>query len=175
MKINTTTTALGLALALALGAGCTPEAAVEDAQVADADSTLAEPVDAVDPLEPAAGIGDGAVAGAGGLGTWDGNSDSMLDDGEFRARFNDGDWYGDWDGDKDGNVSAEEFNTVRAGWGDAPGGVDENGLVDVWDADEDGLLSNDEVTTGAYSTWDRDGNRMIDTAEYEAGSRWFGW
>ncbi len=165
-------TTLTLAVLVALGTGCEREEVGEESVVADT-GTVVEPVGVQEPI-----VGDGLVggtAGAASMSSWDASRDGMLDENEFSRGFNEGNWFDDWDVDNDNELSESEFQTVNAGWGDAPGGVDENGLFDTWDADEDGLVDNNEFTRGVYSTWDADRNNMIDTTEYNAGANWFGW
>lgn len=183
MKIKSTLAALSVSILIALGAGCAQEEALEEGVVADTapaaglgTDSLVEPVIGADPAGVGAGaaVGDAALGQRGDFGAWDTSADGMLDNDEFRTRFNDGGWYGDWDGDRNGILSSEEFGTANTGWGDAPGGVDTNGLMDTWDADEDGLVDQDEAATGAFSAWDRDSNNMIDTSEFNTGVNWFG-
>lgn len=174
MKTQTTLKALTAAVVLSLAMGCTPDAdePVDAAEVV-APATVPDAVDPIDAEEVPIGP-DHAVADAGGMLDWDADSDTMLDAEEFRTGFASTEWMNDWDGDDDGFVSEEEFAAVSAGWGDAPGGVDTNGLFDLWDADEDGLLDDDELAEGVYTTWDADDNDMIDQTEFAAGEAWVG-
>lgn len=179
MKTRNALAALSVSVLIVLGAGCAQEEAVEEGVVTETapaagvgDDQLVEPVIGADPAAGAA-AGTAAVGQRGDFAAWDTNSDGMLDNNEFRTRFNDGGWYGDWDGDRNGTLSKEEFGTVNTAWGDAPEGVDTNGLFDTWDADEDGLVGNDEAATGAFSAWDRDRNNRVDTNEFNAGINWF--
>ncbi|MFC0677646.1 EF-hand domain-containing protein [Lysobacter korlensis] len=182
MKMRNAITALGVSALITLGAGCAQDDVVADAAVAEtppavgvAADPVVEPVVGADPaaVAPGAAIGDAGVADRPTFGAWDSNADGLLDNNEFRTRFNDGDWYGDWDGDRNGTLSTAEFGAVNTAWGDAPGGVDTNGLFDVWDSDEDGLIGNDEAATGAFTAWDRDRNNTIDPNEFNAGVNWF--
>ncbi|GHA80341.1 hypothetical protein GCM10007067_17600 [Lysobacter bugurensis] len=167
---------------IALAAGCAQEEGVaEEAVVADAapaagvgTDAVVEPVVGADPALAGAGVGGEARAERANFGAWDTNADGMLDNNEFRSRFNDGGWYGDWDGDRNGQLTNEEFGTVNTTWGQAPEGVETNSLFGTWDADKDGMLANDEAATGAFSAWDRDRNNMVDTNEFNAGINWFG-
>lgn len=183
MKIRNAITALGVSALITLGAGCAQDDGAADGVVAETapaagvgTDQVVEPVIGADPAAaaPGAAVGDAAVAERSNFGAWDTNADGMLDNNEFRTRFNDGAWYGDWDGDRNGTVSKEEFGTVNTAWGDAPEGVDTNGVFDTWDADKDGMIRNEEAATGAFTAWDRDRNNTIDNNEFNAGINWFG-
>lgn len=165
MKIKTTMTALGMAITLLLAGGCARDAAETETVV---DAPMLEPT-AVEPMET---IGEAPRVGN-DMASWDSSGDAMLDENEFGTGF-DSRWSG-WDGDGDGRLSKAEFGTASTSWGDAPGGADENGLFDMWDADKDGTLDNNEFRDGSFSTWDADGNKMIDDNEYLAGNGWYGW
>lgn len=71
----------------------------------------------------------------------------------------------DWDTDRDNELSEQEFNQ----------GFSEN-VYNRWNTDdEEGWLSEDEVTTGMYGAWDRDGSGWLSENEVEQGGRsWFG-
>lgn len=167
MNIKSKLAALSVSVLIALGAGCAREEAVEE-------GVVTAPVAGVGADPAGVAMGDATVGEWGDFGAWDTSADGMLDNDEFRARFNDGGWYGDWDGDRDGMLSEEEFGTVNTAWGDAPEGVDSNGMFDIWDADKDGLIDQDETATGAFTAWDRDRNNTIDSNEFNAGVNWFG-
>jgi len=165
MKIKTTMTALGMAITMVVASGCAREEA-ETAAVIDT------PVVAPTASEPVETSGEAPMVGN-DMTAWDSSGDTMLDANEFGTGF-DSRW-STWDGDADGKISKTEFDTASSTWGDAPGGVDKNGLFDTWDADKDGLLDNNEFRTGSFSTWDADRNNTIDNNEYTAGNGWFGW
>lgn len=44
--------------------------------------------------------------------------------------------------------------------------VDEWGVFDAWDADQDEMMTRDEFNRGLYSTYDLDNNQMLDPDEY---------
>lgn len=181
MKIQPALAALSLSALVALGAGCAQDDAAEEGVVAETTATndsVIEPVVGADPAAgtaaTAAAAGTTATGDRSEFGTWDANNDGMLDNNEFRTRFNDGGWYGDWDGDRSGTLTNEEFGTANTSWGTAPEGVETNGLFESWDADKNGQLVGDEAANGAFSVWDRDRNNTIDTNEFNAGVNWFG-
>lgn len=175
MNTKATLAVLSMSVLLALGTGCDREEPLDEGvgtevAVEGSDDDLVEPIVGADP------VGEGLLdADRDDFGTWDANADGFLDENEFRTRFSDGQLYGDWDSDRDRNISTAEWGTVNTTWGDAPGGVDTNGLFDTWDADEDGLIDNNEMSTGVYDTWDVDDNNMVDTNEFNDGVVWFGW
>lgn len=174
MTTRMTLTALTAAVVVALAMGCTPDVdePVDAAEVANP-ASVPDPVDPIDAEEPAYGP-DTTVGTAAGLAGWDSNSDGMLDEAEFRARFATDEWFADWDEDVDGMLSEEEFEAIHGEWADAPAGVDDDGLFDVWDANDDGLLDDEEIVEGVYVTWDVDRNKQLDNNEFMAGNAWFG-
>ncbi|MDQ3205231.1 MAG: hypothetical protein M3Q40_01680 [Pseudomonadota bacterium] len=178
MNVNPTTAALSVALAVTLAAGCNRDVAEGGIAPGTAPAVGIEATRQAIPRDELgnAPVGGPAVAvGAAGIETWDVNSDGSLDNEEFRTRFNDGDWYGDWDTDRSGGISEEEFTRASANWRQVPEGVDRDGLFSAWDTNDDGMLDNDELVTGIFSTLDRDRNTMLDTGEYDAGRNWLGW
>lgn len=110
-----------------------------------------------------------AMAATPDFGAWDANRDSMLDQNEFRTGFNDGDWFGDWDGNRDNRLSNEEFDMQAKNWGFDS----DDGVFDVWDADDDGFLTNNEYADGAFVHWDRNRDYMLNDDEFDEGINWF--
>ncbi len=118
---------------------------------------------------------------------WDQNDDDMLDQDEFTTGI-----YADWDADNDNILTEDEFTTGAERWGvtdtdfstldaDGDGEVvysefnenwDNDAVYSTWDGDDDGLLNNDEFSTGLYDSADLDSDQVI-TVEEEG---WFeGW
>lgn len=61
-----------------------------------------------------------------GMGDWDSNSDSMLDQNEFSTGWADNNAFGTWDADSDGLLSQDEFDAGVFGGYDQ----DDNGMID---------------------------------------------
>ena len=63
--------------------------------------------------------------------------------------------------------------------GCAPGvaGYDEPGadlgLYDTWDADDSGLLDENELYAGTFDTWDTDDDGLLSADEFGLGTGWF--
>ncbi len=72
---------------------------------------------------------------------------------------------GAWDTDADGVLTEAEF-------GD---GLDEAGLFDQWDSNEDTTLDHDEVLEGIFHIWDTSNNGELSVSEWDdAVDLWFG-
>lgn len=71
----------------------------------------------------------------------------------------------DWDTDRDSELSEQEFNQ----------GFSRDVYAEWNTDDEEGWLSEEEVTTGLYGAWDSDDSGWLDEQEVsEAGRSWFG-
>ena len=64
-----------------------------------------------------------------------------------------------WDENRDGQIEATEFNND----------LRDRGVFTNWDADEDGVLSEDEFNEGVYGYYDEDDDGLFSENEYD---RW---
>ncbi len=112
------------------------------------------------------GLNEGEFA-TGMYSSWDVDNDLQITEDEYTAGA--GRWYGpdyatpftDYDVDSSGYIDRSEF-----------GGAWQNDYYTAWDADSDGLLTDDEFSTGIYDSADLNDD-MVVTIEEEG---WFeGW
>lgn len=141
--------------------------------------------------------------------SWDTNTDEMWDDSEFETGIGETGLFNDWDvnddglfdddelgdgifdmydADDDGFLNNEEYSTWNTAWDgeleqdmdawdvtddnqlddeEYYTGINDNGIFDEWDNDDDGLFSEDEVNDGLFSTWDDDDDGLLTDSEYE--------
>jgi len=120
---------------------------------------------------------------------WDSDSDGMLSDREFGTGM-----YADWDTDNNVQISSDEYAVGAERWygADHDGDFDlldedKSGYLDqsewsagwnkdyytAWDSDSDGLLNNDEFSTGVYNTADLDKDQYISVEEEGWFEGWF--
>jgi hypothetical protein len=99
---------------------------------------------------------------------WDMTSDGLLDQAEFRAGFDNEEWFDEWDDDDDELLSESEFDVGTSDWGMA-----RTGLWADWDANEDDFIDDDEFAEGLFDVWDEDDDVMLSCDEYNAGLGWF--
>jgi len=98
--------------------------------------------------------------GTGVFSDWDRDNDMLISEEEYGLGA--GRWYGadydgvfaDYDTDATGYLEPAEFG---ASW--------DNDYYTAWDTDGDGLLSEDEYSTGLYNTSDVDQNMVITVGE----------
>lgn len=70
-----------------------------------------------------------------------------------------------WDRNGDAGIDRDEFSA----------GLNDAGLFDTWDTDDDDTLSAVELESGLYNAWDLDGDGTLDIAEWDtAVDAWFG-
>lgn len=95
--------------------------------------------------------------------TWDADDDGLLNEDEFGISFFDA-----WDLDDNDEIVETEWNDFAADFG-----LDDE-TWSVWDADADGVLSEDELNTGLgnlnfFTDWDLDDDELLDEEEYTGG------
>lgn len=99
--------------------------------------------------------------------------------------------YGDWDADTSGSITSEEWNTGWANYG-LTGDIDQNDdrmldrtefeqaigdeagfnerygetAFDDWDANDDDMLSDEELGTGMYTAYDADASGDLNEEEF---------
>lgn len=117
-----------------------------------------------DVMEDDEAIGGGPIEGD--YGVWDEDDDGILSEDEFSAGVEDEGIFDNWDENNDDQIDQEEFQTS----------TQQTGLIDadfdVFDADEDGLIENDEFNQGLFETYDEDDSGFIENDEwgqYEPG------
>ncbi|AVX05258.1 hypothetical protein MXMO3_02747 [Maritalea myrionectae] len=66
-----------------------------------------------------------------------------------------------WDTNGDGVMSATEFSAAFT----------DRGVFEVWDIDEDGLISGEELSVGVYETIDSDESGEVTAPEYVADTQ----
>lgn len=97
---------------------------------------------------------------------WDEDSNNVIDNDEFDARWNEIGYYGTWDADADGAINEEEWET----------GINDNytnynndahGNYEDWDRNRDGMLDEQEFREGNYSLWDNNNDGNIQDNEYQ--------
>ena len=71
--------------------------------------------------------------------------------------------WADWDTDADLGLTEEEFTA----------GATEQDVFGGWDADESGVLDEDEFYGGVYNSWDMDDDLQVSEAEF--GENDIGW
>lgn len=93
--------------------------------------------------------------------TYDENDDNMMDENEFNT-WNTA-WGGEyennwdaWDANDDNMLDTEEYNA----------GIGEAGVYNEWDADGNGIYSENEVNNGLFGTWDNNGDGYLENEEY---------
>ena len=67
-----------------------------------------------------------------------------------------------YDVNRDGTLDRDEYG---ASW-------ERERAFDYWDSDDDGLIENEEYTSGVRERYDYDGNQMIDRTEWDRPSPW---
>ena len=65
-----------------------------------------------------------------------------------------------WDDNKDLRWDKQEFRA----------GLQETGLFNEWDLDDDGTFTEDEFNQGLFNEWDEDGNGYLSNEEYAIGN-----
>lgn len=101
-------------------------------------------------------------------------SDAPLADAEYD--------YGEWDVDSNRTLSREEFGTWAGeqGWGEMDREAFATETTELWDADDDDLIGEDEwneatdrfgddIDVGTWSDWDGDGDSELDANEVREG------
>lgn len=102
----------------------------------------------------------GAAAGQDEFDLWDQTDDGFLDYDEFGVAWRD--TFESLDEDESGFLDEDELG------GNTP--MAENGFDYYdWDADEDGLLGEDEYVDGAFGMFDENQDDYIDEYEWDAG------
>ncbi|MFC0677647.1 hypothetical protein ACFFGH_07295 [Lysobacter korlensis] len=109
------------------------------------------------------GLGDADV----GFAEWDMDGNGLIGNDEFRMGFDKQDWFDVLDKDNNNMLSNGEFASASAGWG-----LDSNAFVN-WDANRDGVLSDDEFGEGAFGVWDKNDDGLLDDDEFGFGVDWF--
>lgn len=67
-----------------------------------------------------------------------------------------------YDTNRDGTLDRNEYG---ASW-------ERERSFEYWDSDDDGLIENEEYTSGVRELYDYDGNQMIDRTEWDRPSPW---
>jgi hypothetical protein len=87
----------------------------------------------------------------------------VLSELELREAFADIELKRAWDFDEDGDVDSIDFTFVFTDLGGDP-----QNRFDVWDADEDGLLSNAEISDTLFTKFDLNRDDVLDDGEMES-------
>lgn len=96
----------------------------------------------------------------------DADDDDLIDEGEwdmgYAAMYGNylDDDFATYDTDADGYVNLAEWNTVYA----------DSEWYEIYDADDDDLVTEDEWNQGLYADWDTDDDNLINEAEYNVYS-----
>lgn len=124
-----------------------------------------------------------SIIGDPGLhGDWDTNYDGVYDDDELYTGF-----FNDWDTDKDGYIDRDEYATGNTEWELEYGdnfeewdandddrldveeystAMNQTGVTGNWDANSDGLYSDDEVNGRFFDRWDTDNDGFLNEDEF---------
>ncbi|MGK7391634.1 MAG: hypothetical protein ACNS60_14870 [Candidatus Cyclobacteriaceae bacterium M2_1C_046] len=104
------------------------------------------------------------------FGYYDTNQDYEVDPEEFNTVFaNQGD-FKNWDIDEDRRLTEDEWNEGFNVYGSSYP-YEERGLFDDWDTDNDAYVDNDEYNEGFFDLFDADGDGIISQDEWEKYER----
>lgn len=101
---------------------------------------------------------------------WDGNADGMVDNEEWDAGWSDGALFGSMDADGDGNISEEEYDgrmgsaQITSGQ-TTTGSISDSGFGNC-DVNDDGMLSQVEVSSCTRLRLDASGDGNLDEGEF---------
>jgi hypothetical protein len=68
--------------------------------------------------------------------------------------------FNEWDANADQQWDRDEFNNR----------INDAGMYNDWDTDNDGLFSNEEANQGIFNSWDGDEDGFLSSEEYNAGN-----
>jgi hypothetical protein len=104
-----------------------------------------------------------------GFDAFDLDNDNMLDQDEFRAAYEDYNYFENWDTDDDDDLDETEWQS----------GLDtyvpdydatQDGIYTDWDLDNDGVLDNTELEDNVFDIYDEDDDDFLDEVEFD---EWF--
>ena len=94
------------------------------------------------------------------IGDWDVDTDAELTRDEFAAGFDSAGWFDDWDADGDGLLSEDEFGVAAGDWG-----LDTGALWQEWVQDDE-FIEDDPLAYGLFDVWDEDDDYVLSCDEY---------